>query len=62
MELDVLIGMEDNLDHFKYLNIECSKDVYYEGGVEAEAVIDWLNDMGFYTRFPYRRTQRYYVY
>ena len=52
MELDVLIGMEDNLDYFKYLNIECSKDVYYEGGVEADAVIEWLNDMGFIQDSP----------
>ena len=44
--------MEDNLDYFKYLNIDCSKDVYYEGGVEADAVIEWLNDMGFIQDSP----------
>lgn len=47
MELNVLEGMGKYLNNFKYLNIECSEDMYYVGGNIAQEIIDFLDKKGF---------------
>lgn len=49
MELDVLKSFDDAgiLQNFKGLNIECSRQAWYEGEANAEEVIAWLAEHGF---------------
>ncbi len=46
-ELQVLKGLGDWLNQFRYLNIECSKVPIYKTGASAQEVIDFLTKAGF---------------
>lgn len=52
MELNVLRGFGELLKGFSFLNIECSRKSLYVGGVDADAVIKYLDEMGFYQNSP----------
>lgn len=52
MELQVLQGFGNLLNHFTYLNIECSAVPVYEGEAPAQVVIDYLADCGLKQRTP----------
>lgn len=52
MELDVLIGMGDYINHFKYLNIECSERAIFTGQEDAKVVVKYLVDRGFVQDTP----------
>jgi FkbM family methyltransferase len=47
MELQVLKGFGEQLAHFDFLNIECSRVPLYVGGAPAQEVIDYLAEQGF---------------
>lgn len=46
MELDVLKGFGNLLNHFDCANIECSREPVYEGEAPAQEVIDYLAGFG----------------
>ena len=54
-ELDVLRGMDDYLESFRFLNIECSLEPVYRGGARAEEVIVYLARYGFKPITPVER-------
>ncbi len=51
-EMEVLAGMGGLINHFKYLNIECSGSPTYEKGPTAKEVIDHLDNYGFKQQTP----------
>lgn len=51
-ELDVLMGMGDYLQGFKYLSVELSETPVYKGEAPAQQVIDWLAEREFIQDSP----------
>ena len=51
-EMDVLKGIGDYLKGFKYLNIELSEPIVYEGGVSGTKVAEYLKERGFVQDSP----------
>lgn len=47
MEMEVLLGMDNLIDKFDYLNIECSRTPIYKGELDAQSIIAWLKEHGF---------------
>lgn len=47
MELDVLRGMDDQIQQFDLLSVECSNFPMYRGEASAQEVINYLDQMGF---------------
>lgn len=52
MELDVLRGMDDLLQRFDFLSVECSERPIYKGEASAEEVIAFLAKNGFVRDSP----------
>lgn len=46
-ETEVLKGMGQYLDNFKYLSLELSREPVYKGETPAEEVCSWLGERGF---------------
>jgi FkbM family methyltransferase len=47
MEMEVLKGFGDELQKFKFLNIECSNPPLYENSASADEIIAFLAERGF---------------
>lgn len=47
MELDVLKGFGECIEHIQYANIECSRVPVYKGEAPAQEVVDWMVAHGF---------------
>ncbi len=52
MELQVLRGFGEQLKEFSFLVVECSEVPMFEGEAPADAVIDYLLEMGFLQDSP----------
>lgn len=52
MELQVLIGIGQYLSYFVEAIIECSSPAVYEGGADANEVVDYMNEFGFDVTTP----------
>ncbi len=52
MELDVLRGMDDQIQQFDFLSVECSSKPIYKGEAPADEVIAYLDRMGFQRDSP----------
>ena len=51
-EMEVLLGMEEYLQHFKFLSLELSYKPVYFGETSGEEVSDWLDEHGFIRDSP----------
>src|SRR5579863_342139 len=52
MELQVLRGFGEQLQHFSFLNIECSAIPLYDGEATGNEVTEWLYQRGFDRQTP----------
>lgn len=52
MELDVLRGMDEHIQQFDFLSVECSATPIYKGEASADEVIAYLDRMGFQRDSP----------